>query len=93
LHDTREKNPMLVNMLHYKGAFNRIQMRHEIWKTKYPDWPATRGPAFTGLANARPETEALSEVPAYMQNLPFDPLEYIEYDPPFDLNGDPDLGE
>jgi arylsulfatase len=93
LHDTREKNPMLVNMLHYKGSFNRIQTRHEIWKAKYPDWPATRGPAFTGLANPRPETKALSEVPDYMKDLPFDPLEYIDIDPPFDRNGDPDLGQ
>jgi arylsulfatase len=93
LHDTREKNPMLVNMLHFKGAFNRMQARHELWKAKYPDWPAARGPALTGIANARPETLALSEAPVSMKDLPFDPMDYIKYDPPFDRNDDPDWGE
>ena len=93
MHDTREKNPMLVTSLHFKGAFSRMQMRHELWKAKYPDWPAARGPALTGLANARPETKALSEVPVNMKDLPFDPMEYIEHDPPFDRNGDPDWGQ
>ncbi|MBT8451461.1 MAG: sulfatase-like hydrolase/transferase [Deltaproteobacteria bacterium] len=93
LHDTREKSPMLVNTLHLKGAFNRMQARHELWKEKYPDWPATRGPALTGIANARPETKALSKAPVNMKDLPFDPLQYIKYDPPFDRNADPDLGD
>lgn len=93
LHDTREKSPMLTNMLHFKGAFNRIQTRHELWKKKYPDRPATRGPAFTGLANARPETKALSVPSVELKNLPFNPLEYIEFDPPFDRNADPDFGK
>jgi len=93
LHDTREKNPMLVTSLHFKGAFSRMQTRHELWKAKYPDWSAARGPAFTGLADPRPETRALSEAPVNMKDLPFDPLEYIEHDPPFDRNGDPDWGQ
>jgi arylsulfatase len=84
---------MLINLLHFKGAFNRMRTRHELWKSKYPDWPATRGPAFKGLANARPETKALANPPVQFQNLPFDPLEYIEFDPPFDRNADPDLGQ
>ena len=92
LHDTREKSPMLTTLLHYKGAFNRMQARHELWKQKYPDSPPARGPAFTGLANARPETQALSKAPINMKDLPFDPLQYLEYDPPFDPNGDPDWG-
>jgi arylsulfatase len=93
LHDTREKSPMLVNTLHLKGAFNRMQARHELWKEKYPDWPATRGPALTGIANARPETKALSKAPVNMKDLPFDPQQYIKYDPPFDPNADPHLGD
>ena len=77
---------LLVKLLHLKMPFNRMKLRHEIWKKKYPDWPATRGPAFQGLANARPETKALSVPPVRLRKLPFDPLEYIEYDPPFDRN-------
>ena len=60
------------------------------WKQKYPDSLPARGPAFTGLANARPETQALSKPSVNMKDLPFDPLQYLEYDPPFDSNGDPD---
>jgi arylsulfatase len=93
LHDTREKSPVLVNLLYFKGAFNRMQARHELCKKKYSDWPAARGPAFTGLANARPETKALSAPPANLRELPFDPLEYIEVDPPFDRSADPDIGQ
>jgi hypothetical protein len=40
-----------------------------------------------------PKTKALSEVPVNMKDLPFDPMEYIEHDPPFDRNGDPDWGQ
>lgn len=75
LHDTREKNPMLINLLHSKDALNRMQTRHEFWKSQYPDWPATRGPALKGLANARPETKILANPLVQFQNLPFDPLE------------------
>ena len=84
---------MMVNTFHLNEAFVRARARHELWKAKYPDWSAARGPAFTGLADPRPETRALSEAPVNMKDLPFDPLEYIEHDPPFDRNGDPDWGQ
>jgi arylsulfatase len=40
-----------------------------------------------------PETIALSDPPAWLRNLPFDPLEYIEHldELPFDPNGEPDV--
>ena len=37
--DTREKTPMLVNLIHLKSPFNRMRFRHELWKKKYPDLP------------------------------------------------------
>jgi arylsulfatase len=80
-------------MLHFKGAFNRMEARHKLWKEKYPDSPAKRGVALTGLENARPETQALSNPPVNFKEMPFNPLKYIEVDPPFDRNGDPDFGE
>jgi arylsulfatase len=92
LHDTREKNPMLVNMLHLNEAFKRMRKRHELWKKKYPDSSRAHGPAFTGLANARPETKALAKPPVDLKKLPFDPLEYIEYELPYD-GIDPGLGQ
>ena len=93
--DTREKTPMLVNLIHLKSPFNRMRLRHELWKKKYPDLPERHGIPWTGLENATPEIQALSKPPVELQKLPFDPLEYVEHldELPFDPNGDPGLGE
>ncbi len=91
--DTREKSPLLVNLIHLKSPFNRMRLRHELWKKKYPDSPELHGLPWTGIANATPEVKALLQPPAAMDKLPFDPLEYIEHldQIPFDPNMDPDL--
>ena len=91
--DTREMSPMLVPMLHFNSQFNTIRARHELWKKKYPDTPHRRGVPFTGLANARPETKALAEPPVDLKKLPFDPMEHIEHELPFDTYLDPDIGQ
>jgi len=88
--DPREANPMLIQMIHMKEPFNRMLLRHRLWMKKYPNQPAGKGPAFTGLSNARPETIALSQPPVDMKSLPFNPLEYIEHvdELPFNTQGD-----
>ena len=93
--DTREKTPMLVNLIHLKSPFNRMRIRHELWKKKYPDLQERHGIPWTGLENATAEIRALSEPPAALNDLPFDPLEYIEHldELPFDPNADAGLGE
>ena len=91
--DTREKSPMMVPMLHTLSAFDRIRARHEIWKKKYPDTPHRHGVPFTGVANARPETKALANPSLDLKKLPFDPLEYIHHDLPFDAHLDPHIGD
>ena len=90
--DHVEQTPLLINALHFKESFNRMRARHELWIKRYPHREEARGPAYTGLANARPETKALSQPPASLQNLPFDPLEFIEHldELPFDPSGEPD---
>jgi arylsulfatase len=93
LSDTREKNPMLVNTLHLNEAFVRMRARHELWKQRYPNGERARGPAYTGLSNARPETVALSEAPVDMQDLPFDIFEFLEYELPWEFRSDPDIGQ
>jgi arylsulfatase len=93
LNDTREKAPMMVNTFHLNEAFVRMRARHELWKQKYPDSGRAHGKAYTGLSNARPETKALSEPPGEMRELPFDVFEFIEYELPWELQADPDLGE
>ncbi|WP_339911398.1 sulfatase-like hydrolase/transferase [Symmachiella dynata] len=93
--DPREKSPMLVNLIHLKSPFNRMRVRHELWKKRYPDQTEKHGVPFTGIENAPPEVKALSQPPASLKNLPFDPLEYVENldDLPFDSELDAGLGE
>ncbi len=92
LSDTREKNGMMVNTFHLNEAFVRARARHELWKRKYPDFPRAHGIAYAGLANARPETKALGVPPANMEDLPFDVFEFIEYELPWEMQADPDIG-
>jgi len=86
---------MLVNLIHLKSPFNRMRLRHELWKKRYPDAPERHGIPWTGIANASPEVKALSKPPVDRKRLPFDPLEYIERldELPFDAAADPHLGE
>jgi arylsulfatase len=89
--DPREVFPQLVPLLHTSSAFNKMRKRHEIWKQRYPDNDAARGPAFTGIKDPRAETSRLAEPPVDMSSLPFDPLEYIDHELPWD-GLDPDGG-
>jgi arylsulfatase len=82
--DPREVNPALVPYLGMSSAFTVMRKRHELWKQRYPDRPPKRGAPFTGIANAREETKALSQPPVDMDTLPFDPLEYLQHELPWD---------
>ena len=92
--DPREKIPMLVNLIHLKSPFNRMKLRHELWKKKYPDSKEVHGIPWTGIENAPPEVKALTKPKLDLKELPFDPLEYIEHldQLPFDPTMDPDIG-
>ena len=90
--DTREDNPMLIPLIHTQGQFNRMRVRHELMKNKYPDKKKAYGIPYTGLSNARPETRAIfDEVKRYLENMPFDMQEYIEFEIP-GSKADPDFG-
>jgi arylsulfatase len=93
--DPRERTPMLVNLIHLKRPFNRMKLRHDIWKKKYPDRQEVHGIPWRGIANASPELEALGNPRINKKDLPFDPLEYIEEldQLPFDPDMDPGLGQ
>ena len=82
--DAREVNPAMVPFLGTSSSFTRMRKRHEIWKQKYPDRPTKRGAPFTGIANAREATKQLSDPPVDLDKLPFDPLEYLDYELPWD---------
>jgi arylsulfatase len=80
--DPREHNPHLVPLIHTQGQFDRMRIRHELMKKKYPDKPNAKGIPYTGLSNARPETKAIGErMKRYMDNMPFDMTEYLEFEP------------
>ena len=59
--DPREKSPMLVNLIHLKSPFNRMKLRHELWKKTYPDAKEVHGIPWTGIENATPEIQALAK--------------------------------
>ena len=93
--DPRETTPMLVNLIHLKRPFNRMKLRHDLWKQKYPDSHEVYGIPWTGIENASPEIEALAKPQLDLSKLPFDPLEYIEHldQLPFDPDMDPGIGD
>jgi len=93
--DPREKQPMLINLIHLKTPFNRMRLRHQLWKEKYPDSPEKHGIPWTGIANASSGLKANANPKMDRNHLPFDPLEYIEHldQLPFDPNLDPHFGE
>ncbi len=82
-------------MLHLKSPFNRMMLRHELWKKKYLDTKEKHGIPWTGIANASPEIKALAKPQLDVKKLPFDPLEYVEHldQLPFDRSMDPSPGK
>lgn len=92
--DPREKMPVLTQLIHLKRPFNRMKLRHDLWKKKYPDSHEVYGIPWTGLANATPEIKTLAKPQMDVEKLPFDPLEYIEHldQLPFDRDMDAGLG-
>ena len=93
--DPRENTPMLVNLIHLKSPFNRMKLRHDLWKKKYPDAKEVHGIPWTGVENPTPEVQALAKPKLDLKKLPFDPLEYVEHldQLPFDPNMNPGLGQ
>ena len=92
LNDTRERNPVMVPLLHTNASFYRMKTRHDLMKKKYPDKKQAHGPAYTGLSNARPETKALAQKPKALEHLPFDYKELLEHELPWD-GLDPGVGQ
>ncbi|PSL19606.1 sulfatase-like hydrolase/transferase [Shimia abyssi] len=93
--DPREVQPMLTNLIHLKRPFNRMVLRHNLWKEKYPDRPETHGIPWTGIANASEALKREQNPQLILKDLPFDPLEYIDHldELPFDPNADPSIGQ
>lgn len=92
--DPREMSPMMLNLIHLKQPFNRMKLRHQLWKKNYPDLPEKHGIPFTGIDNASQEIKDLAKPPLDTSKLPFDIFEYIEHldELPFDPNLAPNIG-
>ncbi|WP_420415363.1 sulfatase-like hydrolase/transferase [Roseibium sp.] len=93
--DPREVQPMLTNLIHLKRPFNRMILRHNLWKEKYPDRPEKHGIPWTGIANASEALKREQNPQLVLKDLPFDPLEYVEHldELPFDPAADPSIGQ
>ena len=77
--DHREVNPIVVGGFHMKEPFKRMRARHDLWKQQYPDRHHRRAPSYTGIANARPETIAISKPSqALIDALPYDVLDFLK---------------
>ena len=85
---------MMLNLIHLKQPFNRMKLRHELWKQRYPDLPEKHGIPFTGLDNASQEIKDLAIPPVDPKKLPFDVFEYIEHldELPYDHQLAPGVG-
>jgi arylsulfatase len=84
--DPRESDPKLIPLIWSSGQFDRMLARHLLWKEKYPDKDKARAVPFTGIENARPETQAIGDtLERLRKELPFDPLEFIEFNMPKEL--------
>ena len=68
--DPREVTPMLVNLIHLKTPFNRMKLRHDLWKQRYPDSMERHGIPWTGIANASAELRALANPRVNLQGPP-----------------------
>jgi len=92
--DPREKMPVMTQMIHMKSPFNRMKLRHDLWKSKYPDSKEKHGVPWTGISNASQDVKDLAKPRIDASDLPFDPLEYVEHldQLPFDPDMDPGLG-
>jgi arylsulfatase len=90
--DTREKVPMLVNLLHTSEAFLRMRARHELWIKKYPNKPRAHAIAYQGIANASPEVNKIAIPKVEFNSLPFNPTEYIDFTIDWP-KPDPDVGQ
>lgn len=93
--DPREKMPLMAQAIHLKRPFNRMMLRHNLWKEKYPDSQEVHGIPWTGIANASEELKELHNPQMNLKGLPFDPLEYVEHldELPFQREMDPSLGD
>jgi len=61
-----------------------MRARHELMIRKYPNKKHPRGMPLQGLENPREAVKKASEFRFDTKDLPFDPMEFLEYELPYD---------
>ncbi|RKZ45613.1 MAG: sulfatase, partial [Gammaproteobacteria bacterium] len=82
--DPREVMGKMLPGFTTKTMFDVMKARHELWIRKYPNTKHPRGMPLQGLENPRPAVEKASEFRIDPKDLPFDPMEFLEYELPYD---------
>jgi len=82
--DPREVMPRMLPGFTTKTMFDIMRARHELWIRKYPNTKHPRGMPLHGLENPRPAVIEAGEFRIDPKDLPFDPMEFLEYELPYD---------
>ncbi|MCK4562879.1 MAG: hypothetical protein KAT78_08235, partial [Flavobacteriaceae bacterium] len=64
--------------------FDIMKARHELFIRKYPNSKHPRGMPLTGLENPRDAVKKAGEFRFNPEDLPFDPMEFLNYELPYD---------
>ena len=81
--DPREVMPKMLPGFSTKPMFDIMMARHQLWIKKYPHTAHVRGMPLTGLENPRPAVKKAGEFRIDPKDLPFDPMEFLDYELPY----------
>ncbi len=82
--DPREVMPQMLPGFTAKTMFDIMKARHELFIRKYPNSKHPRGMPLTGLENPRDAVKKAGEFRFNPEDLPFDPMEFLNYELPYD---------
>jgi len=82
--DPREVNGQMLPGFTTKTMFDVMRARHELMIRKYPNKKHPRGMPLQGLENPRDAVKKAGEFRFNADDLPFDPLEFLQYELPYD---------
>jgi arylsulfatase len=82
--DPREVMGKMLPGFTTKTMFDIMKARHELFIRKYPNEKHPRGMPLTGLENPRPAVKKAGEFRFNEKDLPFDPMEFLDYELPYD---------
>jgi len=82
--DPREVMPKMLPGFTTKPMFDIMVARHNLWIRKYPHNPHVRGLPLKGLEDPRPAVKKAGEFRINPKDLPFDPMEFLKYNSPYD---------